>query len=86
MIAIHKTICKEIEWHIARLPKTLAKTCFAQQAIMKKNWKVKIKEGNMAMAAPTYIGVMKHHQKKLDQVMQFFFSNNDIERCVKDTK
>jgi hypothetical protein len=28
--AVHETACKETEWHIARLPKTLAKACFAQ--------------------------------------------------------
>jgi hypothetical protein len=28
--AAHETPCKETEWHIARLPKTLAKACFAQ--------------------------------------------------------
>ena len=25
---VHKTACKETEWHIARLSKTLAKACF----------------------------------------------------------
>jgi hypothetical protein len=29
---------------------------------------------------------MVHHQKKMDQVLQFFFSNDDIERCVKGSK
>jgi hypothetical protein len=27
--AIQETTCKETEWHIARLPKTSAKACFA---------------------------------------------------------
>ena len=27
---VHKTGCKETEWHIARLPKTSTKACFAQ--------------------------------------------------------
>jgi hypothetical protein len=27
--AVHETACKETEWHIARLPKTSAKACFA---------------------------------------------------------
>jgi hypothetical protein len=62
MTAIHETACKETEWHIARLPKTSAKACFAQQAIMKKNC-------NTATAAPTYTGVTEHHQKKTDKVM-----------------
>jgi hypothetical protein len=84
--AIHETACKESEWHIARLPKTSTKACFAQQAITKKNCKVKIVQGNMAIAAPTYTGVMEHHQKKTDKVMEFFFCNDDIERCIKGTK
>ena len=29
VIAVHETACKETEWHIARLPKTSAKACFA---------------------------------------------------------
>jgi hypothetical protein len=40
--AVHETACKETEGHIARLPKTLAKACFAQQAITKKKYEAKI--------------------------------------------
>jgi hypothetical protein len=40
--AIHETACKETEWHIARLPKTSAKACFAQQAITKKKYETNI--------------------------------------------
>jgi hypothetical protein len=29
---------------------------------------------------------MEHHQKKTDKVMEFFFCNDDIERCIKGTK
>jgi hypothetical protein len=43
-------------------------------------------QGNTATAAPTYTGVIEHHQKKTDKVMQFFFCNDDIERCMKGTK
>jgi hypothetical protein len=84
--AIHETACKETEWYIARLPKTSTKACFAQQAITKKNCRAKIVQGNTATAAPTYTGVMEHHQKKTDKVMEFFFCNDDIERCIKGTK
>jgi hypothetical protein len=58
--AIYEIAYKETEWHIARLPKTSAKTCLAQQAIIKKNCKVKIVQGNTATTAPTYTGVMEH--------------------------
>jgi len=84
--AIHETACRDTEWHIARLPKTSAKACFAQQAITKKNCKAKIVQSNTATAAPTYTGIMEHYQKKTNKIMDFFFCNDDIERCVKGTK
>jgi hypothetical protein len=84
--AIHETACKEMEWHIARLPKTSAKACFAQQAITKKKWKARIVHGNKPTAASIYSGVMQHAHKKKPEVMEFFFCNDDIERCVKGTR
>jgi hypothetical protein len=50
---IHKTVCKETEWHIARLPKTSTKAYFAQKAITKKKCKAKIVQGNKPTAAST---------------------------------
>jgi hypothetical protein len=35
---------------------------------------------------PTYTSVVQNTHKKKPQVMEFFFCNNDIERCVKGTK
>jgi hypothetical protein len=84
--AIHETACKETEWHIARLSKTSAKACFAQQAITKKKCKAKIVQGNKPKAAPTYTGVMFHAHKKKPEVMEFSFYNDGIERCVKGTR
>jgi hypothetical protein len=84
--AIHETACKEMEWHIARLPKTSAKACFAQQAITKKKCEAKIVQGSKPTAAPTYTGVMQNAHKKRPEVMEFFFYNDDIERYVKGTK
>jgi hypothetical protein len=84
--AIHKTACKETEWHIARLPKTSAKACFAQQAITKKKCEAKIVQGNKPTAAPTYTGLMQNAHKKRLEVMEFFFCNDNIERCIKGTK
>jgi hypothetical protein len=52
--AIQETTCKETEWHIARLPKTLSKACFAQQAITKKKCTSKIVQGNRSTATSTY--------------------------------
>ena len=84
--AVHETSYKETEWHIARLPKTSAKACFAQQAITKKKCEAKIIQGNKSIAAPTYTGVMQNAHKKRPETMEFFFCNDDIERCVKGTK
>jgi hypothetical protein len=84
--AIHETACTETEWHIARLPKTSAKACFAQQAITKKKCEAKIVQGNKPTATPAYTGVMQNTHKKRPEVMDFFFSNDDIECYVKGTK
>jgi hypothetical protein len=84
--AVHETACMETEWHIARLPKTSAKACFAQQAITKKKCEAKIVQGKKPTAAPTYTSVMQNSHKKRPEVMEFFFCNDDIERCVKGTK
>jgi hypothetical protein len=86
VIAVHETTCKETEWHIARLPKTSAKACFAQQAITKKKYKAKIVQGNKSTTAPTYTNVMLYAHKKKLEVMEFFFCNDDIEHCIKGTK
>ena len=86
MFAVHETSCKETEWHIARLPKTSGKACFAQQAITKKKCEAKIVQGNKSTAAPTYTGVMQNAHKKRPETMEFFFCNDNIERYVKGTK
>jgi hypothetical protein len=83
---VHETACKEMEWHITRLPKTSAKACFAQQAITKKKCEAKIVQGSKPTAAPTYTGVMQNAHKKRLEVMEFFFCNDNIERYVKGTK
>jgi hypothetical protein len=62
------------------------KACFAQQAITKKKCEAKIVQGSKPTAAPTYTGVMQNAHKKRPEVMEFYFCNDDIERCVKGTK
>ena len=83
---VHETACKEMEWHIARLPKTSRKACFAQQAITKKKYKAKNVQDNKPTVAPTYTNIIQNAHKKRPEVMEFFFYNDDIERCIKDTK
>lgn len=83
---IQETDCDESEWHIARLPKTSAKACFALQAITKRKCVAKIVQDNRSTAAPTYVGLMEIYKKDKVERMQFFFCSDDIERCVKGTK
>ena len=78
--------CNEREWHISRLPKSSAKACFAQQAITKKKCTARIVRNNVATVAPTYTGLMVNYKKNRNDVMQYFFCNDHIERCVKGTK
>ena len=85
-MAVQETACDELEWHIARLPKTSAKACFAQQAKTKKKCTAKIIQDNKSTAAPTYRGMMDNYKKNKQERMQFFFCNDDIEHCVKGTK
>ena len=83
---IQETECNEREWHMSRLPKSSAKACFAQQAVTKKKCTARIVQNNVPTAAPTYTGLMVNYKKNRNDVMQFFFCNDDIERCVKGTK
>jgi hypothetical protein len=62
--AVHETACKEMEWHIARLPKTSAKACFAQQAITKKKCEAKIVQGSKPTAAPHILALCKTLTRK----------------------
>ncbi len=78
--------CDETQWHIARLPKTSAKACFALQALTRKKCVAKIVQENKTTAAPTYIGGMDNYRKNRIETMQFFFCNDDIDRCVKGSK
>ena len=45
-----------------------------------------IVRNNVAIAAPTYTGLMVNYKKNRNDVMQFFFYNDDIERCMKGMK
>ena len=83
---VQETICDEMLWHIARLPKTSGKACFALQAIMKKKCTAQIVQNNIPTATPMYTGMMVNYRKNRNEHMQFFFCNDDIERCVKGTR
>ena len=79
---VYETACREMEWYMSRLSKTSAKACFAQQAITKKKYKAKIVQGNKLTAAPTYTSIIQYAHKKKPKIMEFFFYNDNIERCV----
>ena len=83
---IQETDCDKREWHMSRLPKSFAKACFAQQAVTKKKCTVQIIRNNVPTVAPTYTGLMVNYKKNRNDVIQFFFYNNDIEHCMKGTK
>ena len=83
---VQEIVCDESQWHIACLPKTSAKACFALQAITRKKCVAKIMQGNRGTAAPTYTGSMDNYKKNRIERMQFFFCNDDISRCVKGSR
>ena len=84
--SVQETACDESQWHIARLPKSSAKACFAQQAVTKKKCIARIIQDGKSTAAPTYTGLMDNYRKNRKDLMQFFFCNDDIERCIKGTR
>jgi hypothetical protein len=83
---IQETRCNEYQWHIAKLPRTSKKACFAQQAVTKNKCIANIVYDNKSITAPTYTSMMFNCQKKKEELMQFFFYNDDIERYVKGSK
>ncbi len=87
----HVTIVQESKvdertWHIARLPKTSAKACWAQRAVTKKKCEAKIIRNSKSTPAPTYTGEWRSVRMNRVETMQFFFCPDDIERCVKGTR
>jgi hypothetical protein len=84
--SLQETACDESQWHIARLPKSSAKGCFVQQAVTKKKCIARIIQDGKSTAAPTYTGLMDNYRKNRKDLLEFFFCNDDIERCVKGTR
>ena len=84
--SVQETACDEEQWHIARLPKTSAKACFALQVKTKKKCVARIVQNNRSTVAPTYTGFMDNFKKVRLEKMQFFFCNDDIHRYVHGTR
>ena len=86
----HVTSVKESDydarqWHIARLPKTSKKKCFAKQAQTGRTCSEMIIRLGKSNPAPTYTGLLHICRQLKDKVMEFFHCMDDIERCVKGT-
>lgn len=84
--AVEETRVNVKQWHIARLPKTSAKCCWAQRAVTNKKCTERIVRGAKPTPAPTYSGVWHSRRRNLDITEDFFFCPDDIERCVKGTR
>ena len=83
VLAIQESKVNEKLWHIARIPLTSAKCCWAQQAITKKKCTARIVVNGRSTPASTYTGVWHNVCLNCEQPMQFFFCTDDIERYVK---
>ena len=85
--AVEETKVDERLWHIARLPKTSSKACWAQQAVTKKKKCVqKIVKNGKSTPAPTYTGTYISYKLNRVETMPFFFCADDIECCVKGSR
>ena len=85
IIVVQESRVNERTWHIARVPKTFSKACWAQMAVTKKKCTPCIFLHGKSTPAPTYSGLWRNVRLNCEEHMQFFFCTNDIERCVKDS-
>ena len=83
---VQESNVNERTWHIARIPKTSAKACWAQMAVTKKKCTTRIVLHGKSTSAPTYSGLWQNVRFNREKHMQFFFCSNDIERCVKGSR
>ena len=86
IIAVQESTVNEKTWHIARVPKTSAKACWAQMAVTKKKSTARIVLHSKSTPAPTYSGAWRNVKLNREEKMQFFFCSDDIERCVKGSR
>ena len=83
---VQESTLNEGTWHIARVPKTSAKACWAQMAVTKKKCTASIVLHGKSTPAPTYSEVWRNVRLNREEQMQFFFCSDDIERCVKGSR
>jgi hypothetical protein len=65
--AVEETRVNVKEWHIARLPKTSAKCCWAQRAVTKKKCTKRIVRGVKSTPAPTYTGLWHNTRRNVKE-------------------
>ena len=82
--AVQESRINERTWHIACVPKTSAKACWAQMAVTKKKCTTRIVLYGKNTPAPTYSGLWRNVRLNREEHRQFFFCAYDIKRCVKD--
>jgi hypothetical protein len=70
-------------WHIARIPYTSGKSCWANHAGTKKKCTARIVTNIKRVPAPTYTGMWHHYKLQSMKRTDFVFCPDDIERCVK---
>ena len=81
--AVQESRVNERTWHIAHIPKTSAKACWAQMAMKKKKCTACIVLHGKSTPAPTYSGLWHNVRLNCEEHMQFFFCLDNIERCIK---
>ena len=84
--AIQESRVNERTWHIAHVPKTSAKTCWAQITVTKKKCIVCIVLHGKSTPASTYSRLWRNVRFNCEEQMQFFFCSDDIERCIKGSR
>ena len=83
---VQESIVNEKIWHIAYIPKTSAKACWAEMAVTKKKCIARIVLNGKSTLAPTYSGLWRNVRLNREEQMQFFFCADDIERYVKGSR
>jgi hypothetical protein len=81
--AVQETKVDVSVWHIARIPYTSGKSCWANHAGTKKKYTARIVTNNKSIPAPTYTGMWHHYKLQSMKCTDFVFCPNNIERCVK---
>jgi hypothetical protein len=84
--AVQETKVDVSLWHIARIPYTSGKSCWANHAGTKKKCTAIIVTNNKSVIVPTYTGVWHHYKLQSMKRTDFVFCPNDIERCVKSPR